>query len=509
MPPKTSSAIKMALEQTLEGIQIINRDWIYVYINTAAANHGRTSKENLEGRTMMECYPGIETTDLFKDLEYVMKERQLRRVENQFVYEDGSKCWFELYIEPYTDGILIRSIDIDDKKQLESQLYQSQKMEAIGRLAGGVAHDFNNKLAIMLVYCELLKSKLNERNDDLEKHVDKMIDAVLFSSNLTRQLLAFSRKQVLDPKVVDINELIVKTKDSLKAAIEEHIKISFELSPDLKKVKVDPTQLEQVILNLCINARDSMPDGGRLIIETANAELDEAYAKNRMDVTPGDYVMICFTDTGTGMSPETVEKIFEPFFTTKDFHKGTGLGLSTVHGIVKQSRGHIWVYSELGIGSVFKIYFPVAEEKSSSTSKTKAIERPKPEEGSVRILIVEDDTPLREAYELALKSDGYNVTTACNAKEAKEQFEAADKFPDLLVTDLVLPGKSGKELAEDLLKIHPDMKVIYMSGYTENTIVHHGVLDTESVLLQKPFSMRTLLDTIAKVLDGEMTKGLV
>lgn len=502
------AVIKLALEQTHEGLQIIDRNWRYVYVNAAAAAHGHSTKEKLTGKTMMECYPGIEETEMFGDLQYVMHHSKPRRVENEFAYADGTKCWFELFIEPFDDGILVRTIDITSKKSLESQLVHSQKMEAIGRLAGGIAHDFNNKLAIMLVYCEMIRSSLKERKDPMADHIEKVLSAVHFSSNLTRQLLAFSRKQVLDPKVADLNEIISETRDGLQKVIEENISIVYELSPDLKKVRVDPVQVEQVILNLCINARDSMPEGGRLIIETSNVELDSTYAGTRVDVTPGDYVMMSFTDTGGGMEPSIVDKIFEPFFTTKDQHKGTGLGLSTVHGIVKQSRGHIWVYSEVGIGSVFKVYFPVAKEKLTAPQKSSPTIRSAPKAGSDFVLIAEDDPHLREAYCLALKAEGYNVVSAGDATEAIEIFKACSPYPGLLLTDLVLPGKSGRYLSEELQKISPDLKVIFMSGYTENSIVHHGILDTENVLLQKPITIKNLLDTLERVFEGKLTKGL-
>lgn len=506
----TEQTIKIAIETMLEGIQIIDREWRYVYVNEAAAGHGRTSKDALVGKTMMECYPGIESTEMFANLQTVLRENRPVRMENEFAYEDGRKCWFEIFAEPSTHGLLIRSIDITERKMLEQQLWHSQKMEAIGLLAGGVAHDFNNKLAIMMAYCEIAREKFQKDligKEQVIAYFEKMLTATHEATRLTKQLLAFSRKQILDLKVTDLNSLFGDLKGSLSKLLGEDIGIDFDLAPALAPVMVDPNQIEQVILNLCINARDAMPGGGSLGIKTANVELDADYAALHPEVKPGPHVMLSISDTGMGMDKETLTRIFEPFFTTKARGRGTGLGLSSVHGIVKQSRGHIWVYSEPKLGTVFKLYFP--RVKGTAAPEATAPDEKALAQGTEEVLLVEDDTLLREAYEAALKSAGYRVLAAADADEAERLFDGRRESVALLLTDLILPRTGGRDLALKLQKKKPDLKVAFMSGYTENSIVHHGILDTESVLLQKPISLKNLLETTRAVLDGRLKKGLI
>lgn len=502
--------IKIAVEQMLEGIQIIDREWRYTYLNEAAALHGRTGKSSLIGRTMMECYPGIEKTEMFADLEKVMENGTPRRRENEFIFEDGRKCWFEIFIEPSPHGILIRSFDITERKQLQQQLWHSQKMEAVGLLAGGVAHDFNNKLAIMMAYCEITRDRIRNGQADKDQVIaslEKMLSAVQQAASLTRQLLAFSRKQILDLKLVVLNSLFTDLRGSLTKLIGENIRIDFRLAGDLGGTMVDPAQIEQVILNLCLNARDAMPEGGVLQIETKNVELDAEYAALHPEVIPGSYVMLAISDTGNGMDRATQERIFEPFFTTKPRGKGTGLGLSSVHGIVKQSRGHIWVYSEPKLGTVFKTYFPRVKAEQGQAF------RPPRESpivgGHEGILLVEDDALLREAYETALRGAGYRVWVAANGEDAEKLFAEHGEGIALLLTDLILPRGSGRALSAKLQARSPGLKTAFMSGYTENSVVHHGILDTESVLMQKPISLKNLLETARGVLDGRLKKGLV
>jgi PAS domain S-box-containing protein len=499
--------IKLAIDEMIEGIQIIDSNWRYLYVNQAAAAHGKTTTKALMGKTMMECYPGIEKTGMFEELQQVLKTGQPRRIENEFEYEDQEKSWFELFIEPYSDGILIRSIEISDRKRLEEQLLQSQKMEAIGALAGGIAHDFNNKLAIMMIYCEMASNLLKDKESSANNYVLKTLEAVKQSTRLTRQLLAFSRKQVLNPQVMNLNDFLSNMRESLEKLMGETILLDFELAQDLGQVRLDPAQMDQVVLNLCLNAKDAMPDGGRLLVETLNIDLDEAYVGMHPDVIPGEYVMLAFSDTGKGMEREVLNKIFDPFFTTKGIGKGTGLGLSMVHGIVKQSKGHVWAYSELGLGAVFKIYIPLVKEKVEG--KTRRSQHPISYRGNETILLVEDDGLLREAYEVALKGAGYNVLSASEPIMAIKIFTENEANIHLVLTDLIMPKMNGRALAEKLRKIRPDLKVIYMSGYTENSIVHQGVLDTESILIQKPISIATMLETIRKVLEGLLKKGVL
>lgn len=505
MPLRAEDTLKLAIEQTIEGLQLIDRNWRYLYVNEAAARHGHTTRESLLGRTMMECYPGFDETPFFEVLQQVLKTGEPQRVENEFTYPDKTKCWFELHIESVSQGLLIRSVDITDRKNLEDQLRHAQKMEAIGRLAGGIAHDFNNKLAIILVYCEMALDQLPS-DSKVATYFNRILEAVQQSSSLTKQLLAFSRRQVLDLRLIDLNSLLGKFKNSLAQLLGENIRVDFHLSQNLKSVQADPTQIDQILLNLCINARDAMPEGGVLTIETKNVVLDDEYAKMHAGVTPGRYVMLSVSDSGIGMTKETLSHIFEPFFTTKQ-EKGTGLGLPTVHGIVKQSRGHIWVYSEPGMGTVFKIYLPAVHEKA---------EEVRPEEkavvsysGSEEVLLVEDDPLLREAYTTALRAAGYKVHVAADPEQALKIFDQEKDRLAIVVTDLVLPVMNGKDLVEKIRSRKPDFKAVFMSGYTENSIVHQGILDTESVLMQKPISIRNMLETIRLVLEGKLTKGLV
>lgn len=499
--------IKLTLDETYEGLQIISTDWRYQYVNKAAAAQGHQSPSLLIGKTMMECYPGIDRTPFFKDLKYVMEKRIPKRIENEFHYPDGSKCWFELFIEPHAQGVLIRSLDISDRKRIEDQLLQSQKMEAIGRLAGGVAHDFNNKLGVMLVYAEMILQQV-QGQPQLEEYVEKILNSIDESAAIAKQLLAFCGRQVLDLKYVDLNSVLVNFRKGINRFLGENIQVECVYAEKLNTVHIDPVQFQQAILNLCINARDAMPSGGRLTIETANVELDDDFVKDHLNMISGPYVMVAVTDTGTGMPPEVVGRVFEPFFTTKPTGLGTGLGLAMVYGFVNQSNGHIWVYSEPGKGSVFKIYLPVDD------SQAQAVEAPlrvplKSLDGTGHVLLVEDDEHLRNAFGEALRNSGYTVYVATDGEDGLKVFnENKDKI-DLILTDLVMPNLSGHQMFKEIQKAKKDLRVIYMSGYTENTIVHGGILDTESVLLQKPFSIQRLLETLRLVFDGKLKKGVI
>jgi CheY-like chemotaxis protein/two-component sensor histidine kinase len=366
---------------------------------------------------------------------------------------------------------------------LQEQLRQSQKMEAIGRLAGGIAHDFNNLMTIIKGYSQLSLLDLKE-NDPLRENIHEIQTATERATNLTRQLLAFSRRQILEPKVLDLNSLLKDLDKMLRRIIGEDIDMTLLLANDLWKVKIDPGQLEQVILNLAVNAKDAMPTGGKLSIETVNV--------------PGRYVMLSITDTGVGMPQEVKEKIFEPFFTTKNI--GTGLGLSTVHGIVHQSGGNIWVYSEPGHGTTFKIYLPKVEEELDTLQKRE--ETDSSPRGSETVLLVEDDQSVRSLAYRLLHQQGYTILEAANGEEALRvvQEHAGEKI-HLLFTDVVMPYMNGKELADQLKLLRPDIKVLYTSGYTDNTIVHFGVLNQNISILQKPFSPKSLSQKVREVLD--------
>jgi two-component system cell cycle sensor histidine kinase/response regulator CckA len=388
-----------------------------------------------------------------------------------------------------------------ERKHLEAQLLQSQKLEAVGQLAGGIAHDFNNLLTVILGYSQLSLHRLPPR-DPLRPNLEEIKKASDRAASLTRQLLAFSRKQVMQPKVFDLNSVIADLERMLRRMISEDIEMRTMLQAKLGNVRADPGQIEQVIVNLAVNARDAMLFGGKLTIETSNVYLDETYAQQHLAVVPGAYVMLAVSDTGMGMDAETQQHIFEPFFTTKEVGKGTGLGLSTVYGIVKQSGGNIWVYSEPGKGTTVKIYLPRVDEGAEEYKRPVALtDLP---QGNETILLVEDDEMVRGLAREVLKTSGYRILEAASGSVARQICEQNKEVIHLLLTDVVMPEMSGREVVNRLLPLHPEMRVLYMSGYAENAIVHHGVLDEGISFIPKPFSPQALALKVREVLDSRI-----
>ena len=384
----------------------------------------------------------------------------------------------------------------EERAKLESQLIQAQKMESVGRLAGGVAHDFNNMLSVILGYAELIKAKLPD-GDPVLKDVLAIEKAANHSRDITRQLLAFSRKQIIAPRLIDLNDLVASYRNTLSRLIGEDIDLRFCPGEDLWQINFDPAQVEQILINLAVNARDAMPDGGKLTIETENSHLDEAYCLKHLGFKPGQYVFLGVSDDGMGMDKQIQSHLFEPFFTTKEVGKGTGLGLATVYGMVKQNGGFIICYSEPGRGTTFKIYIPrVAEEDQAE-------EAPKETPvayGAGRILLVEDDEMVRDITKDILEEIGYTVLSADTPQGAIALCENRDTPFDLLLTDVVMPEMSGRELANRIAVIRPGIKVLYMSGYTSNVIAHRGVLDKGVHFIQKPFRINDLADKISEVM---------
>jgi CheY-like chemotaxis protein len=381
---------------------------------------------------------------------------------------------------------------------LEQQLLQAQKMEAVGRLAGGVAHDFNNLLTVINGFAALL-SRQTSTGDPRHEQLKEIMMAGETAASLTRQLLAFSRRQLLEPRVLDLNSVLADIENMLRHLIGEDVELVTTLKPDLGRVKVDPGQIEQVIMNLVVNARDAMPEGGKLFIETSNVEIDENYVRSHAPMLPGKYVMMAVSDTGCGMDLETQAHIFEPFFTTKEEGRGTGLGLATVYGIVKQSGGFIWVYSEPGQGSTFKIYFPSVEEVVPRAKRAKG--RTKRVEGSITVLVVEDEGGVRSLVCQALASQGYKVLEAAGAARALKISKQHTQPIHLLLTDVVMPRTSGKELVKRLSTLHPETRVLYMSGYTNDAVVRLGLSEGDTPFLQKPFGPDALLLKVREVLE--------
>jgi two-component system, cell cycle sensor histidine kinase and response regulator CckA len=428
----------------------------------------------------------------FKDIEV-----EWRRKDGTFVAircsgwpvkdENGEITYIEVIAE-----------DVSEQRVLERQLRMAQKMEAIGRLSGGIAHDFNNLLGVIIGYIQVIKRNLVP-GQSLHEYAEEIEKASQRAVSLTRQLLAFSRQQILEPVILNLNTLLSDMEKMLPRLIGEDIQLHLMLEPAIGQVKADPGQIEQVLMNLVVNARDAMPDGGQLTIQTANSEIDEAFAREHPGSIPGRYVMLTVTDTGIGMDQEIQVRIFEPFFTTKDRDKGTGLGLATVYGVVKQSSGYITVESERGKGASFKIYLPHIDQPAAT--KSEGSYRPLTSRGCETVLLVEDAEPLRKLAHMFLKDNGYQVLTATNGYDA-QQVAAQYAGPiHLLLTDVVMPGINGRILAERLAPLYPAMKVLYISGYTDNFIAGHGVLEQGINLLHKPFTEQALMRKVREVLD--------
>jgi PAS domain S-box-containing protein len=424
-------------------------------------------------------------------------------LEFRLQHKNGAYRWI------YTRGVVLRDangrqthmigchVDITERKQLEEQYRQSQKMQAIGQLAGGIAHDFNNLLVVINGYAELVADELGESHRS-RRDVDEIRAAARSAATLTRQLLAFSRRQILRPQVLDLNQTVRAAQKLLGRVIGENITLAMKLSA-VSRVSADPGQLEQVIINLAVNARDAMRDGGRLLIETADVNLDAEYAAQHTGARTGRHVLLAVSDTGVGMDEATRARVFEPFFTTKPAGQGTGLGLATVYGIVKQSGGSIWVYSEPGQGSTFKIYLPVATtamEPAPDPVETYALR------GTETVLVVEDQADVRSSIERTLQRFGYTVIAAATGSEAIAAARASQGAIHLILTDVVLPGANGREVARQIIAGRPAVRVLYMSGYTDDAIVQHGVLEPGLAFIQKPFIGNDLVRRIREVLDS-------
>ncbi len=465
-----------------QGLQIIGADWRYLYVNAATTRHGRKSREELLGFTMQQAYPGIEDTPMFARLSACMRERKSDSMVNEFDYPDGKKGWFEIRIEPHDHGLIIFSIDVTDRKLLELQYLHAQKLEAVGRLAGGVAHDFNNLLSVILSYTQMVMEEIpeGEHREDLRE----VFQAAERATVLTRQLLAFSRNQVMQPRILDLNQVVLGLSRMLKPLVGEDLVMRVEAAGPPLVLRADPGLIEQVLMNLVVNARDAMPEGGELLVQTSATE-------------GGAQLLV--RDSGTGMDLVTQERIFEPFFTTKMLGKGTGLGLCTVTGIVAQLGGSVRVKSAPGEGSSFFVTLPFAPNGSTVSPKVNV--PPPLETGPTgqSVLVVDDDQPLLTLACTLLRNGGYRVSRASSALEALEIGQAQPQL-DLLLTDVVMPGSSGRELAEKLRVTKPGLRVLFMSGYADDGSMKQRELDEGVDLIDKPLLPDRLLERVRQSL---------
>ncbi|MDX9980811.1 MAG: PAS domain S-box protein [Lentisphaeria bacterium] len=505
------SRLAEAIEQSQETVVITDPNAAILYVNPAFERVTGYSRAEVMGQNPHLLKSGVQSQTFYEEMWRTLQSGRTWQGRLVNRRKDGMLYTEEATISPVigSAGEILNFVAVkrditehlrihQEKEKLEEQVRLSQRLEALGRLAGGVAHDLNNLLSPILGYAELLLEDLGDQPEHRES-IEEIAHAGERARELVAQLLAFGRRQLLEFAPLDLNLLLANFANLLRRTIREDIQIIFQPSPDLPPVQADAGRLEQVIMNLAVNAQDAMPEGGVLTIETAVAELDADYAAAHEAVVPGSYTMLAFSDTGVGMTPETCAHIFEPFFTTKEKGKGTGLGLATVYGIVRQHGGHIWVYSEPHQGTTFKIYLPIS--KAPKTADPAAGDRRGTARGTGTILLVEDNAQVRNLALAVLKRQGYTVQVATNGPEALRLIEDSGKPVDLLFTDVVMPGMSGRELYERIARRFPGLKVLYMSGYTDNVIAHQGVLDPGVNFIQKPFSVNALADKIQRILE--------
>jgi PAS domain S-box-containing protein len=502
---KRDQYFKALIDQGTDIIAVVDAVGAIRYTNTSVLTLLGYRPDEVVGQLLLNfLHPDdvVATLDVFA--EGVTTGKGTRYLELRFLHKDGSYRVLEavgryLIDDPIVEGVVINARDVTERRSLERQLLQAQKMEAVGRLASGVAHDFNNVLTAILGHTELLLDGLPTLSP-LRPDLEEIRKSAGRATGLTRQLLAFSRKQTLDTRVLDLNEVAFNMDKLLRRLLGEDIDVVTQLQEGLGAVRADAGQLEQVLANLAVNARDAMPEGGRLTIETRNVELDDAYAKTHVPLRPGRYVMMAVSDTGIGMSADTMNHMFEPFFTTKQPGEGTGLGLSTVYGIVKQSGGYVLCYSELGEGTTFKVYLPRVD--APLDHPTRATARAARTRGWETILLVEDETTLRDLTGRMLEKYGYTVLEAGSAEQALVVAGRHKGVIHLLLTDVVLPGANGRALADELCSRRADLKVAFMSGYTEAAMIRRGMLDPQAAFISKPYTAEQLAGRVREVLDG-------
>jgi PAS domain S-box-containing protein len=499
---ETIRRLSTAVGQSPAAVIITDPSGRIVYVNRKFTEITGYSSEEIVGENPRLLKSGKTSVEQYRQLWSTIQSGATWRGEYQNRRKNGELYWASATIAPVKDesGTITNFVaiqeDVTETRSLEAQLRQAQKMEAVGRLAGGVAHDFNNLLTVITSYSQLLLEDMaaaDPRRADLQE----IQRAAIGAAGLTRQLLAFSRQQVLEPRVLNLNEVLSAAGKMLQRLIGEDVALQLTLAPELGNVKADPGQIEQVIMNLAVNARDAMPDGGKLTIETSNIDLEASYAAQHAVVAPGSYVLVTVTDTGSGIDEPTKARLFEPFFTTKEIGKGTGLGLATVYGIVKQSNGYIWVYSELGHGTSFKVYLPRVTDAAAATTEARL---PLNNGGTETILLAEDASAVRAVAQEILKRLGYTVLVANDGHSALQLARARPDTIHLLITDVIMPEMSGRQLADRLKEQRPGLKVLFVSGYTDDAIVRHGMLEPGIAFLQKPFTPQKLARKVREVL---------
>ncbi|HZR55305.1 MAG TPA: ATP-binding protein [Terriglobales bacterium] len=497
--------LSRAAEQSNDLIVVTDRAGIMEYVNPAFENLTGYSRNEAIGKTLLILKSEDQASETFDCMWQTILAGDIFRGTISNRKKNGEIYTVERVISSVRgkDGEITHFIstdhDITERLRLEGELQQARKMDAIGRLAGGVAHDFNNLLMVISAYAELMLDSLAAEHP-LRRNVNEIMTASRRAADLTRQLLTFGRKQVQALQLLDLNVIVREISRMLPRLIGEDIELVVVPGENIGCVKADPSQIEQVIMNLAVNARDAMPHGGTLTIETANSHLDDTYIHRRPMVPAGDYVRLAVSDTGQGIAPQHLAHIFEPFYTTKQKGGGTGLGLATVYGIVKQSDGFIWVYSEPGLGATFKVYLPSARKEIAETS-TQIFQDSAFPGGCETILLVEDEEAVRRSAVEFLNMNGYIILQACNGKEALQVAREYEGKIDLMITDVVMPHLGGAKLAEQLAAERPEMKVLFVSGYAESTVLRHGPIDIVTQFLQKPFSLKSLAQKIRKVLD--------
>jgi PAS domain S-box-containing protein len=500
---ESEERFRALVEHSHEVLMLIDAQGTFMYVTPSARRFVGWSAEEMVGRSLFEfAHPddidivGSRFTEsLTHPGRSIVSEVRFRHADGTWRILEGIAV--NRLDDPMMRAIVVNARDVTERRRLEDQLRQAQKMEAVGQLAGGVAHDFNNLLTAIIGYCNLVLEELPE-DGVIRQDLEEIRSAGERAATLTRQLLAFSRRQMLQPQVIDLNALVRQIEKLLRRLISEDVELVTALAPSLATVRVDPASIEQVLINLAVNARDAMPLGGRLTIETANVELDEAYAVTHAVVVPGRYVMVAVGDTGHGMDEPTRARVFEPFFTTKELGKGSGLGLATAYGIVKQSGGYIWVYSEPGHGSVFKVYLPQTDAHALRPSRDPAADDVA--RGWETVLLVEDEDAVRALAREVLRRYGYTVLEARHGLDALRVAERHPEDIHLMITDVVMPHMSGRDLAERLRSARHTMKVLFMSGYTDHAVMHRD-LTPGSAFLQKPFTPDAFARKVRTVLD--------